>query len=35
MIWVADYKFILPKEIIIIPKYGAINFHPSLLPTTG
>ena len=32
MIWVADYKFILPKEIIIIPKYGAINFHPSLLP---
>tara|TARA_Y100000768_G_C23986753_1_gene689366 strand:- start:2614 stop:4059 length:1446 start_codon:yes stop_codon:yes gene_type:complete len=32
MIWVADYKFILPKKIIQIPKFGCVNLHPSLLP---
>jgi len=29
---VADYGKIIPKEILKIPKYGALNIHPSLLP---
>ncbi len=29
---VAGYGQILPKEILAIPKYGALNIHPSLLP---
>ena len=29
---VAAYGKILPKEILDIPKYGALNIHPSLLP---
>ena len=29
---VAAYGKILPKNILEIPKYGAINIHPSLLP---
>ncbi|MBI4120785.1 MAG: methionyl-tRNA formyltransferase [Parcubacteria group bacterium] len=29
---VASYGKILPKEIINIPKHGALNVHPSLLP---
>ncbi|MBU2263603.1 methionyl-tRNA formyltransferase [Patescibacteria group bacterium] len=29
---VADYGKIIPKEILNIPKYGALNIHPSLLP---
>jgi methionyl-tRNA formyltransferase len=32
LIIVAAYGFILPKEILVIPKYGAINVHASLLP---
>ncbi|MGR3175999.1 MAG: methionyl-tRNA formyltransferase [Candidatus Scalindua sp.] len=32
LIVVADYRFLLKKELVDIPKYGAINFHPSLLP---
>lgn len=32
LIWVTDYKFLLPEEIIKIPKIGCINLHPSLLP---
>jgi methionyl-tRNA formyltransferase len=32
LIWVADYRYILPTEIISITKFGAINLHPSLLP---
>ena len=28
----ASYGKILPKEILEIPKYGALNVHPSLLP---
>jgi len=32
LIWVTDYRYLLPKEIFSIPKYGAINLHPSLLP---
>ena len=29
---VSSYGIIIPKEILEIPKYGAINIHPSLLP---
>ena len=29
---VAAYGKIIPKEILDIPKYGALNIHPSLLP---
>lgn len=29
---VASYGKIIPKEIIEIPRFGAINIHPSLLP---
>jgi methionyl-tRNA formyltransferase len=29
---VASYGKIIPKEILDIPKYGALNVHPSLLP---
>jgi len=29
---VAAYGIILPKEILVIPKFGAINIHASLLP---
>ena len=29
---VASYGKIIPREILEIPKYGALNIHPSLLP---
>lgn len=29
---VSDFGFIIPKEVIDIPKYGILNIHPSLLP---
>lgn len=32
VIIVAAYGQIIPKEILEIPKYGALNVHPSLLP---
>lgn len=32
LIVVAAYGKMLPKELIAIPRYGAINVHPSLLP---
>jgi|SRR3989344_3866109 len=32
LIVVACYGKILPKEMLEIPKYGALNVHPSLLP---
>jgi len=32
LIVVAAYGMILPKEVLDVPKYGAINVHPSLLP---
>ena len=32
LIIVASYGKIIPKEILEIPKYGALNVHPSLLP---
>jgi len=30
---VAAYGKIIPKEILDVPKYGALNIHPSLLPS--
>jgi methionyl-tRNA formyltransferase len=32
LIVIADYKYIIPENIITIPNLGAINFHPSILP---
>lgn len=32
LIVVADYGKIIPKNILAIPKFGALNVHPSLLP---
>ncbi|MBS0185078.1 MAG: hypothetical protein JSS34_01790 [Proteobacteria bacterium] len=32
LIWVTDYKYLLPSEIFLLPRLGAINLHPSLLP---
>jgi methionyl-tRNA formyltransferase len=32
LIWVTDYRYILPHELISLSKYGAVNLHPSLLP---
>jgi methionyl-tRNA formyltransferase len=32
LIVVAAYGLILPRDLLIIPKYGCINVHPSLLP---
>ena len=32
LIWVTDYRYLLPKKIFTVPKYGSINMHPSLLP---
>ena len=32
LIVIADYKYIIPENIIAIPRLGAINFHPSILP---
>jgi methionyl-tRNA formyltransferase len=32
LIVLADYGKILPKDLLSLPKYGALNLHPSLLP---
>lgn len=32
LIIVCGYKFIIPKEIFLIPESGTINIHPSMLP---
>ncbi|MFA6437294.1 MAG: methionyl-tRNA formyltransferase [Candidatus Paceibacterota bacterium] len=32
LIIVADTNFILPKEVLDLPKHGCLNIHPSLLP---
>lgn len=32
LIWITDYKYILPKRVIEIPNLGVINLHPSILP---
>ena len=32
LIWVTDYRYIIPESLIRIAPKGAINLHPSLLP---
>lgn len=32
LIWVTDYRYLLPTEIFSKATFGAINLHPSLLP---
>jgi methionyl-tRNA formyltransferase len=32
LIWITDYRYLLPPEIIKLPRLGAVNLHPSLLP---
>ena len=32
LIWVTDYRYILPRELIEMALNGAVNLHPSLLP---
>jgi methionyl-tRNA formyltransferase len=32
LIWITDYKFLVPKELINIAPKGCVNLHPSLLP---
>ncbi|MDW8301668.1 MAG: methionyl-tRNA formyltransferase [Bacteroidia bacterium] len=32
LIWVTDYKYLLPEKLINIPRIGCVNLHPSLLP---
>jgi methionyl-tRNA formyltransferase len=32
LLWIADYRYILPNEVLRIPALGAVNLHPSLLP---
>ncbi len=32
LLWVADYRYLLPREIVALAKHGAVNLHPSLLP---
>jgi methionyl-tRNA formyltransferase len=32
LIWVTDYKYILPGCLLSLAKSGAVNLHPSLLP---
>jgi methionyl-tRNA formyltransferase len=33
LLWVTDYRFLLPPSLLTLARYGAINLHPSLLPT--
>jgi methionyl-tRNA formyltransferase len=32
LLWVTDYRYLLPAALLALPRYGAINLHPSLLP---
>lgn len=32
LIWVTDYRYMLPEDILAIPGNGGVNLHPSLLP---
>lgn len=32
LIWVTDYRYIIPRCLFSLAKFGAINLHPSLLP---
>ncbi|MEZ6084422.1 MAG: methionyl-tRNA formyltransferase [Phycisphaerae bacterium] len=32
LIWLTDYRYIIPKQTLEIPRHGTVNLHPSLLP---
>ncbi len=32
LLWVTDYRYLLPASILALPRFGVINLHPSLLP---
>jgi methionyl-tRNA formyltransferase len=32
LIWVTDYRYLLPPSVLATAKLGAVNLHPSLLP---
>lgn len=32
LLWIADYRYLLPPSILNLAPFGAVNLHPSLLP---
>jgi methionyl-tRNA formyltransferase len=32
LLWITDYRYLLPSELLTSAPYGAVNLHPSLLP---
>jgi methionyl-tRNA formyltransferase len=32
LLWITDFRYLLPPEVIALPPLGAVNLHPSLLP---
>lgn len=32
LLWVTDYRYLLPADMIATAQHGAVNLHPSLLP---
>lgn len=32
LLWIADYRYLLPTAVLAMPRLGTINLHPSLLP---
>lgn len=32
LLWISDYRYLLPQAILKLPRLGAVNLHPSLLP---
>ena len=32
LLWITDYRYLIPQEIIVVAPLGAVNLHPSLLP---
>jgi methionyl-tRNA formyltransferase len=32
LIWITDYRYVLPRSVIDLARLGAVNLHPSLLP---
>jgi len=32
LVWIADYRYLLPAALLKLPRCGTVNLHPSLLP---
>jgi methionyl-tRNA formyltransferase len=32
LLWIADYRYLLPAQVLALAPRGAVNLHPSLLP---